>query len=371
MNPATPPAADVPRPAPAVAPAPFDGGAGPLDSLVAIDVTGADAEAFLQGQFSNDLVALGPDAVQLTGWCSPKGRLLATVLVHRVPDGFRLVLPAELAPGFVQRLRMFVLRAAVTVAVRDDLAAVALFVPAGAGPDVGDALGAGLAGVGLGAAAGLLAGEPLRAVAGADDASALRWHDLTGAPAAFRRLLALVPRAALGAALRAALDGACAAGGAASPLPAADADALWRLGDVRAGLPAIRTATRDAFVPQMVNLGEAGGLSFRKGCYPGQEIVARMQYLGKLKRHMRAFRAAPAGPAGTPVPGDALDVRAPDGGTTAGGAEVVDAVAVGDALEVLAVVRVDAADARPVVGGVEAAAFDMPYELPPVAPRAS
>ena len=381
VTPADPARPDV-APAPAVAP-PLAGLAhGPLPGLVAVDVTGPDAEPFLQGQLSNDLVALGSDAVQLSGWCSPKGRLLASPIVHRLADGFRLVLPADLVPGFAQRLRMFVLRAAVNVAPRDDLVAFALFVPDDgpdgapeAGPDAasGDVAGAWLTAAGVGPG-NLATGEPLRAALGADGASALVWHPLragrdagdgaadgTAVRAPLRRLLAFAPPAAAAA----ALDRVAAAAPGATTLSAREADGAWRLGDVRAGLPAVRVATRDAFVPQMVNFGEAGGLSFKKGCYPGQEIVARMQYLGKLKRHARAFRAVgvPDG-APAPLPGDALDVRAADGTVAAGAAEVVDAVALGASIELLVVVRTDAGDVELDVGGARGTAFELPY-VPP------
>ena len=374
MTPADPTPPDA---APAVAPRLGGPAHGRLSALVAVDVTGDEAEPFLQGQLCNDLVALAPGAAQLNGWCSPKGRLLASPTVHRLADGFRLVLPADLVPGFVQRLRMFVLRAAVSVAPRDDLVALALFAPA-------DASGEGIvrawldaAGVGLGDD-GLAAGTAPRAALGPDGASALVAHELRAGPdtapgaAPLRRLLAFVPAASVDA-VAAAVPGAAA-------LSAAGTDGAWRLADVRAGLPQVRAATRDAFVPQMVNFGEAGGLSFKKGCYPGQEIVARMQYLGKLKRHMRAFRTVGAPGGATPVPGDALDARGADDALaaagaagaagTAGAAEVVDAVALDDgSVELLAVVRVDAGDVELDVGGAPARPFELPY-VPPGAGEA-
>ena len=383
VTPADPTSPHAVRAAPAVAPAlgPSLGGAahGPLPALVAVDVTGDDAGPFLQGQLCNDLVALAPGAAQLNGWCSPKGRLLASPTVHRLADGFRLVLPADLVPGFVQRLRMFVLRAAVSVAPRDDLVALALFAPA-------DAAGEGIArawldAVGVGSGDDdLAAGTAPRAALGPDGTSALVVHGLRAGPdaasgatsgaasgaAPLRRLLAFVPATSAAA----SADAVAAAVPGATALSAAAADGAWRLADVRAGLPQVRAATRDAFVPQMVNFGEAGGLSFKKGCYPGQEIVARMQYLGKLKRHMRAFRTAGAPIGARPVPGDALDARGADGAPAAGAAEVVDAVALDDgSVELLAVVRVDAGDVELDVGGAPARPFELPY-VPPGAGEA-
>ena len=348
-------AAGPPAAAPLAGPVPTAGALGAPASLVAVDVTGAEAEAFLQGQLSNDVVALGGASALLAGWCSPKGRLLAAPAVHRLPHGYRLALPADLADGFVRRLRMFVLRAAVTVAAREDLAALALFAasPADARAVPWPA--------GLGdAAAGLARGEPLGAALGEGDASILRWHDLPGAPGGagpLARLLAFVPVAE-------ADPERLTSGTGLEALPAPRADALWRLGDVRAGIASVRAATADAFVPQTVNFGEAGGLSFRKGCYPGQEIVARMQYLGKLKRHARAFRGPATGEDDVPAPGRVLDARGPDGEPLERAAEVVDAVLADGAVELLAVVRVDAGALEPVSGAAALRPVDLPYEPP-------
>jgi len=113
-------------------------------------------------------------------------------------------------------------------------------------------------------------------------------------------------------------------------------EADWQLGDIRAGLPSIVAATQDKFVPQMVNLQLIDGLSFTKGCYPGQEIVARMQYLGKLKRRMeRAASAEAAVEAGTEV----VDA---DGNAVG---EVVASAAAESGSELLMVLRISALDA--------------------------
>ncbi len=330
---------------------PGAGAIGSAEALATVDVTGPDAESFLQGQLTNDLGLLGAGGVQLQGWCSAKGRLLAALIVHRLPDGFRLVLPGELAAPFVQRLGMFVLRAAVSVVRREDLGALAAFLPDAAAADPAlAALGLELAG---------LPPEGPAAVLGEDGSSVLRWHPVHGEAerdAVATRLLAIVPLAGVGETLRSA-DASLAR------LSPDEVDAAWRLGDVRAGIASVRGATREAFVPQMVNFGEAGGLSFKKGCYPGQEIVARMQYLGKLKKHMRRFRTDVAG-ADLPVPGAHVAGLSPDGARTEGAGEIVDAVRVGDALELLAVVRIDAEGLRLDVGGEPAYERPLPYALP-------
>ncbi len=207
-----------------------------------LSVAGADARAFLHAQLTNDIERLAADRAALAGWCSAKGRLLATLLVipHPEADGFLMQLARDLAAPVAKRLSMFVLRAKVKVT------------------DVSDAW----------------------RQFGVWDAD-LRQPDVawTGHRVRVRvgdgRYLELAP--------------------AAEAAEAANADeAQWTLQEIRAGRPLISAATQDQFVPQMVNLEQLGGVDFKKGCYPGQEIVARAQYRGQVKR--RLVRAqAPAG----------------------------------------------------------------------------
>ncbi len=139
-------------------------------------------------------------------------------------------------------------------------------------------------------------------------------------------------------------------------------DAVWRLADIGAGIPSVTRQTQEAFVPQMVNLQLIDALSFTKGCYPGQEIVARMQYLGKLKRHMRRFRLSPdaTGKVSVPQAGDSLQA-----GEDADAGVVVDAVLGADGrAELLAVVKVSAVEASLSVGGQALLALDLPYDIP-------
>lgn len=289
-----------------------------LEHLSVIDATGSDAESFLQGQFCNDLGELATPGAQLTGYCSPKGRLLATPVLQRLNAGFRLVVSSDLAEAFLQRLRMFVMRSDVIFTVRDDMACIAVFNDSDA----------------IFASVGASAPSELMGLTVSDEASVMRWNDSSEA-----RWLVIAPLAALGE-----LD--------------VDASQVWRLADIRAGMPFVVDATREAFVPQMMNLAEVGGLSFTKGCYPGQEIVARTKYLGKLKKHMLRF-VADAGE--LPVAGQTLgDAGTPDAG------EVIDAVALeGGGIELLAVVRIerDAQAPLPLVGG-SAVPASLPYEPP-------
>ena len=217
-----------------------------------IEATGDDAAAFLHGQLTNDVEALAEAGAQWTGWCTPKGRLLASFLLVRLPARFFLMLPAEIAEPVRKRLAMFVLRSKVKLA--DASAAWARI---------------GITGPGARAAMAKAMGEaPHRH----------RAHEQDGAIAIGLEedrfiLLAPIDRApALWDAL------------AQSAVPAGSA--AWEWKSIRAGIPTIVAATQEAFVPQMANFDLIDAVSFRKGCYPGQEIVARMQYRGGLKRRM-------------------------------------------------------------------------------------
>jgi tRNA-modifying protein YgfZ len=219
-----------------------------LSHYAVLRVTGADAAAFLHAQFTNDVEALAVDAAQWNGWCTPKGRLVATFLLARRNDEFLIVLPAEIAGPIAKRLGMFVLRSKVKIAdASADYARRGLL-------DAGDA------------------------------PAAMRVADRDGA---------IVVGLGGGRALMLAAP-------AGAPAANTDADA-WELASIRAGVPTVTAATQEAFVPQMANFELVGGVSFKKGCYPGQEIVARMQYRGGLKRRMA--RAHIAG-ADRPQPGD-------------------------------------------------------------------
>lgn len=313
-----------------------------LESLAIVDARGADAVAFLQGQLSNDLAGAEPTRAFLAGYCNPKGRLLGLPLVIPLSGGaFRLVLPAEIVDGLLQRLRMFVMRADVTFEQRTGLSCRGLWMSPG-----GETLKESLTDewpASLDPSA-VLATTVLDVItdASGEDTQMLRWHDAQ-APAPAKRYLLVAP------------DSASAGEGDGDGEDSVSADRQWRLGDISAGIPRIGADNREAFVPQMVNLQHIGGLSFRKGCYPGQEIVARMHYLGKLKRHMSRFRTA------TPLavePGAALQA----GDDTDVGI-VVDAVPSGAGVELLAVVKIDRDGDSLSLQGTPLERLDLPYAL--------
>jgi folate-binding protein YgfZ len=216
-----------------------------------IAVSGDDAAAFLQGQLTNDVEALAVGQAQWSGWCSPKGRLLATLLLARRGDGYLAMLPAGIAPAIAKRLGMFVLRS--KVKIRDASSELERY---------------GLAGPGA-----------------AQIAQELKAHaDIVTAPIGGGLFVVIAP----------ANDPRIAAlRGSTTPC----GPEAWDLALIRAGIPTIVAATQEAFVPQMANLDLVGGVSFRKGCYTGQEIVARTQYRGILKRRMAIAHVDGAAPA--------------------------------------------------------------------------
>src|SRR5688500_1746302 len=196
-----------------------------------LSVSGTDAREFLHAQLTVDIRNLPPERAALAGWCSAKGRLLATFLVIPAPQGFLLQLARDLAPAVAKRLSMFILRARVNIT--DESATWAQF-----------------------------------GVWDTDAPSTVTWDGgRATVPVDEKRFLRLEP-----------VD-------STSIVCAADEE-TWYLQEIRAGRPLITAATQDQFVPQMVNLETLGGVDFQKGCYPGQEIVARAQYRGQVKRRM-------------------------------------------------------------------------------------
>jgi folate-binding protein YgfZ len=257
-----------------------DGMVAPITDLGLIAVAGDDAASFLHNQLTNDVEHLGRAEARLAGYCTPKGRLQATFLYWRSSDpnadAVYLQLPRAIQPPLQKRLTMFVLRA--KAKLRD----ATTEAPFGA------VLGLGGAGAetALRRLVATLPDAPYGKVDG-ESGTVIRLADVFGAP----RYLWLTTVETAGAAL-AKLSGELALGG----------NQAWQLAAIHAGVPQITAATQEQFVPQMVNLELLGGVNFKKGCYPGQEIVARSQYLGKLKRRTAlATVANPAARAGDEV----------------------------------------------------------------------
>jgi folate-binding protein YgfZ len=232
-----------------------------------IAARGEEAMDFLQNQFSNDIRQVTDTESQLSAYCSPKGRMLAEFRIFRFRDVYYLRLPRELLEPTLKRLRMFILRSKVTLEDASDTLVRFGF----AGPEADKRLGE------------ILKAVPTEANrVGQNDGlviirlpGPLPRFEIHGEPDAGQALWRRLARQA-------------------TPVGAG----RWNWLDIQAGLPEILPPTVEAFVPQMVNLEALQGISFKKGCYPGQEVVARMHYLGKLKRRMyRAHLAEPEIPA--------------------------------------------------------------------------
>ncbi|MBI4986278.1 MAG: folate-binding protein YgfZ [Rhodocyclales bacterium] len=238
----------------------------PLPDFGLIRAGGEEAASFLHNLLTNDVKNLAPDAVRFAGLCTAKGRLIASFHIwHDRNDDLLLMLSADIVPGILKKLSMFVLRSKVKLA---DATAERVLI--GLAGSAAEALILDL---------GAQIPFPLQAVPFADG-QIVRLDER-------RFVLAVEPAAAATVWQR-----LCAK---ARPV----GSAAWRWLEIAAGQPRIVAGTQEAFVPQMANfeVPAVGGVSFTKGCYPGQEIVARAQYLGKVKRRMyRARLEAPVAP---------------------------------------------------------------------------
>jgi tRNA-modifying protein YgfZ len=281
-----------------------------LPELAVIAVVGRDARSFLQGQLSNDLLGLERHPGMLAAACNRQGRVLAILRLAADGDDVLLVMHRSVAHTLVAQLSAFVLRADVRFEDRSRLLEVA----------------------------GLLDAEP--------DA---RWSQSAAASAGLAMLVAS-PRRILLAGARPALDAALAAIPRTIPED-------WHLACVLDGEPSVMPATAALWLPQMLNLDLVGGISFSKGCYVGQEVVARAQHLGRLKRRTLRYVGPPEvalQPAQALFTGESL------------AAQVVVAARDASSTQCLAVVELrfcsDLLGSRP--GGAEFVPSDLPYAIP-------
>ena len=279
----------------------------PMTHLGLIDAVGEDATGFLHNLFSNDVKKLGADAAHWTSFNSPKGRMLASILLWHGAEGYRLALSADVHPEMLKKLSMYVLRSKVKLA--DSSAARAVL-----------GLSSKTLSERLGAAKLPVPAAPMRAST-RDGVTVIRLDA--------RRALIDAPAEKMADLWAVLLDGGVA--------PACTQ--AWQWLDIQAGIPVITKATQDDFVAQMINYELIGGVNFHKGCYPGQEIVARTQYLGKLKKRMYRV-TAPSN--ATPGVGDEL--FAPGFDDQSVGKLVTVTPSPNGGFEALAVIRMQAAE---------------------------
>jgi tRNA-modifying protein YgfZ len=306
----------------------------PLAALAAVRIDGEDAREFLQNQLSSDVYALSAGNSQWSSYNSPKGRMLASLRLWRDPgasDGFGALLASDMAASISKRLSTFVLRAKARISNQSMTHA--------------------LIGVGGPRAAEVIA-TTFSISPSPDGASAIADGDATAVGLGDGRFV-IVTAAARAAALRADI--------AKVAVPADEG--VWRWLSIHAGAPFVTASISDQFVPQMLNWDALGGVSFQKGCYPGQEIVARMRYLGRLKERLYGFHVATDSepPPGMRLYGSAF-------GATPCGTVINAAPAPDGGCDLLAVVQIAAVEAGPLTLGIEdgppLVRVALPYAVP-------
>lgn len=299
-----------------------------LSQLGLIAFRGEDTVAFLQGQLTNDVRQLQANTAQWNGYCSPKGRLLGNFLMWRQGDDYVLQLSGDIRESVQKKLAMFIMRSKTKARDASD-ENVRLVI---AGPQAPEAVQS---------AVGAVPEAPMQSI--------LTKSGVVIRVGADKFVLSLLPPAAE------------QAWGALAHFATPVGAPVWDGLRLNAGIPMITAATQDEFVPQMVNLEVIGGVSFQKGCYTGQEIVARSQYLGKLKRRM--FLAHVDEEA---LPGDSLYSADAEGQAT--GMVVNASPAMEGGCDLLAVMRIESAKTGAIhlksLDGPTLTLKNLPYTLP-------
>jgi folate-binding protein YgfZ len=297
---------------------------GRLLHLGVLRFSGPDSSSFLQGQVSNDTRRICEGQSLLAAYSSPQGRVLALMHLLQHPSGIIAILPRDLIVPTMEALRRFVLRAKVKI---EDAGAELTVSGQHSARDAQSSA----------TAAASVAGDGERRwiIGSADAGAALQTQDPANRP-----VQQPVQQPANRQADQVELD--------------------WRLADIRAGLPQIYLATRETFVAQMLNLDLLDGISFTKGCYTGQEIIARTQHLGRIKRRLYRLQLPP----GEWLIGQ--PIRLPDGRS----GRLTEVVRHGEGSEALAVLNVHTQpDAEPgdadsaANTGVAAAQLPLPYQI--------
>lgn len=301
-----------------------------LSQFGLLKVSGEDAQGFLQNLLSNDIRETDNGHVQLSSFNNAKGRMLASMLIWREGSDYLLQMPRGLCEAMRKKLSMYVLRSKVTIS------------------DISDERIC----IGISGEQALAALQKTYAELPADSMAVAAASDVT-----------LIRRDAHRAQIVADFARAKDIWQSLSTAVTSAGSPCWDWLDIRAGIPFILPQTQEAFVPQMVNFELIGGINFKKGCYPGQEIVARMHYLGKAKRRMYLARVMTDV---APQPNDKV-FSAADPAQHCG--EVVNAAqAAHGGYEMLVVVQTEAADAFPVhLGALTGPRLEfepLPYALP-------
>lgn len=232
-----------------------------LSPLGIIHVSGEDALSFLHSQFTNDLNQVTSGVSQLSSYCNPKGRMLSIFHIHKDNDGYCLILPRDVIEVTINKLNMFKLMAKVDVSDESD----ERILFGVAGTDTGLTLGSLDMAIPKKINCCIQDKEVTLIRLPSENTRVLFIANVNAAISIWEQLSARLPVATSG---------------------------LWDLHDIHSGIPQITANTSEAFIPQMTNLELVEGVSFSKGCYPGQEVVARTHYLGKPNRRMYRINIA-------------------------------------------------------------------------------
>jgi hypothetical protein len=297
-----------------------------LPGFGVLRIGGSDAVTFLQGQFTNDLRLLADGRTQVAACCTNQGRVIALARFRQTDDAIYALLPVDLLGKVATHLRKFVLRSKVEILQAADLNVGAILT--------GDASAAAQAHRAFDEAALTMSPVPL---AGTTEIVTFQYalgrEVIAAPPAAWRSISGL---------------------SLSRPSPRAQAE--WLAADIAAGLPHVFAATSEQFTPQMLNVDLIDGVSFTKGCYTGQEIVARTHHLGRVKRRTMRFHLAADGAAPAPLSNLLLD--------GAKAADVLMTAETDDGIELLAVTNLDAAGkVLQLEDGRSAEPRSLPYSL--------
>lgn len=303
-----------------------------LSDFSLLYVGGPDATEFLQNQLSNDIKMTSPELSQFSSLSTAKGRMIATFRVISIDGGYILVLPGTILAIVQQKLQTAVLRSQVVIA------------------DISDSFSR--FSITLDVETEVPLEQPPKAVNQVYQSESLIVVRVSAAQSRQRFLL-----------MSNNADESIQLWEQLSPSLAINGSEHWRLQDIEAGIPNIYPQTSEAFVLQMANLQLINGVSFKKGCYPGQEVVARMQYLGKLKRRM--YLASLCGTT-CPLPGDELRSHASD--KADGSGKVVDAIQLNDSQVIfLFIAQIEKADNNDLIldkqPQVEISQIPLPYSM--------
>lgn len=302
-----------------------------LSQFGTLKVSGEEAQKFLQNLLSNDINAVNAGTAQLSSFNSPKGRMLATFLIWQSNADYFLQLPRSLTPAMLKRLSMYVMRSKVKVSdVSDEVVCVGL--------------------------------------CGNEAASLLKQHYAASLEqdwsVAQHDYASVIRISAQRFQINTSAQHAISLWRSLSALAQPAGSTCWDWLNIRAGIPVVTPATQEQFVLQMANLDALGGVSFKKGCYPGQEIVARTHYLGKQKRRMFPAHIESES---SPKAGDELFSAEMSG--QACGMVMNASPAPGGGFDLLAVLQISSRETQSVhLQSLQGAALNflpLPYSLPP------